>query len=106
MYPIIRIGQLWEFRPKKSRIKRVVARIYWKQSSSNPARKIAMIEWSHTPNSRYIPSCSLAVLFRKWEGRLLTKRAGDWATCFCTKDDDGKIVGRFAGCLVHNPPRQ
>jgi len=77
MYPIIRVGQLWEFRPNKSRIKRVVARVYWKQSVFNSARKIAMIEWSHTPNSRYVSSCSLPVLFGAWEGRLLTKRATD-----------------------------
>lgn len=90
MYPIVRTGQLWEFRPGeyKSRIRRRVARVYWKQSSSNPARKIAMIEWSHTPNSRYVPSCSLAVLFRKWDGRLLTKRAADERESARKKSDE------------------
>lgn len=75
---IPRVGQRWEFRLMSGhKTIKTIERIYWKQSKMNPKRKIAMIEFRHTPNARYIPNYSVRVFLQHRMARLLTSRASD-----------------------------
>lgn len=77
---IIRVGQRWQFTMMSGhKTTKTVKRIYWKQSKMNPAKKIAMIEWSHTSNARYIPNYSVRTFLQHCKARLLTQRSLDAA---------------------------
>lgn len=85
--PIIRVGQRWQFTMMSGhKTIKIVKKIYWKQSKTNPTKKIAMIEWSHTPKGRYVPNYSVRVFLQHCKARLLEKPMSDDRSTIVSKN--------------------